>query len=877
VFHLAPGQEPPVTPRAGEPYAAVRAASISVEAFATQAPSPRYNMERGPVYPLGVALSPDGDTLYTANNLADNLGIVHGLRSERRLERVDLRPAGAGLAPYPYEVVAPRVASAAKVYVSCWGSGEVVVVQTQPEGRVLRRIAVGRQPTTMIASRDGSRLYVANSGDDSVSVIATDDDRELERIAVGLVPDGPRGNTPEGLALDAQELRLFVTNAHSNSVAVVALSAAARPASKQRSSADAGDEADAHSGVLGFLPTGNYPSAVAVVAGRLFIANGKGTGFDSATGVTTTSGFAPNPPNDRFQPSPNLRGQYTGSLVSGSISVAALPDERTLAEMTRRVMRQNGLLGEARERLFRGESPIRHIIYVIKENRTYDQLFGDLERSGDGHPADGAPELAIFGAGAAARRPGGPPQSITPNQRALALRFGLLDRFFVNSEASPDGHNWATAAFSSDYVDKAFRWSYSGRGRSYDFEGFNRLPAMEPRSDAPPILEPPVSAEDIADYLRRYVPDIRGGRDVAEPETLYLWDAAARAGLRFRNYGEFVATVSEKDVAAFNDNQAKPYPDLSANALAFATKRSLEGHFDPDYRNYDLETPDAMTVDSYRAVRDAGPASALVAPDRGEAPFRGHSRLSAWLAEFGEFVRARETGAGPELPHFSIVRLSSDHTAGTRPGLPTPQFMVADNDYAVGLLVEAVSTSPYWRDTAIFVVEDDAQDGPDHVDAHRSPALVISAWNRPGALVHEFHTTVSLIRTLELLLGLGPMNQLDANAVPIDVFRDEPDLTPYHAVLPEVALDNLLNPPASSERDAYWIERSLEQNMAHADMADPRTLNEIIWYSVRGESVAMPAVVRLPAFDAMRAGLAREAEDEAPGLVARLRTLLAQR
>jgi len=700
------------------------------------------------------------------------------------------------------------------------------------------------------------------------------------------VAHGQGGNTPEGLALDEAEQRLFVTNAHSNSVAVVALSARARPAGVKRSPRDAQAEDDdaehehdteAGSQVLGFLPTGNYPSAVAVVAGRLFIANGKGTGFDSASGVTTTSGFAPNPPNDRFQPSPSLRGQYSGSLVSGSISVTALPDARSLAELTRRAMRQNGLLGEARGRLFPGESPIHHVIYVIKENRTYDQLFGDLERSGDGRPADGAPELAIFGAGAAARRRGGPPQDITPNQRALALRFGLLDRFFVNSEASPDGHNWATAAFSSDYVDKAFRWDYSGRGRSYDYEGFNRLPSIEPRSDAPPILTPPVTANDIADYLRRYVPDLQGGRDVAEPETLYLWDAAARAGLRYRNYGEFVATISEQDVVSFNENRTKPYPDLSPNALAFATKRSLDGHFDPDYRNYDLETPDAMTIDSYRAARDTGHASALVAPDRDTVPFRGHSRLSAWLAEFREFVRARETGAGPELPHFSIVRLSSDHTAGLRPGLPTPQFMVADNDYAVGLLVEAVSTSPYWRDTAIFVIEDDAQDGPDHVDAHRSPALVISAWNRPGVLVHEFHNTVSLVRTLELLLGLAPMNQLDANAVPIDVFRDEPDLTPYRAVLPEVALDNLLNPPASNERDAYWIERSLEQNMAHADMADPRTLNEIIWYSVRGESAAMPAVVRLPACDAMRAGLAREAEEEAPSLVARLRTLLARR
>jgi len=196
-----------------------------------------------------------------------------------------------------------------------------------------------------------------------------------------------------------------------------------------------------------------------------------------------------------------------------------------------------------------------------------------------------------------------------------------------------------------------------------------------------------------------------------------------------------------------------------------------------------------------------------------------------------------------------------------RAGTPTPQFYVAENDYAVGLLVEAVSNSPYWRDTAIFIVEDDAQDGPDHVDAHRSPALVISAYNRPGALVHEFHSTVSLIRTMEILLGMQPMNQLDATAAPIDIFRDQADLRPYKAVLPDVALDNLMTPEARDRRTAYWMKRTAEQDLAHADMADPRVLNEIIWYSVRGGARPMPEIARLPAFDAMREGIAEEREE----------------
>ena len=210
------------------------------------------------------------------------------------------------------------------------------------------------------------------------------------------------------------------------------------------------------------------------------------------------------------------------------------------------------------------------------------------------------------------------------------------------------------------------------------------------------------------------------------------------------------------------------------------------------------------------------------------------------------------------------MRLPNNHTEGLSANLPTPQFYVAENDYALGRLVEAVSNSPYWQDTAIFVVEDDAQDGPDHVDAHRSPALVISAYNRPGALVHTFHNTVSLIRTMEILLGLSPMNQLDANAVPIDIFREQADLRPFKAILPDVALDNLMTPPARDASTAYWMRRTSEQKLGIADMAAPRVLNEIIWFSVRGAKSPMPEISRLPAFDAMLPDLRDEAADDAP-------------
>jgi phosphoesterase family protein len=423
----------------------------------------------------------------------------------------------------------------------------------------------------------------------------------------------------------------------------------------------------------------------------------------------------------------------------------------------------------------------------------------------------------------------------------------------VNSEASPDGHNWSTAAFSTDYVDKAFRWNYGRRGRTYDFEGFNRLPNYEPVRNVPSLFGPKATSEDVVNFMQRYVPYLNGARDVGEPQTLYLWDAAARAGLTYRNYGEFLATLSEADVNAIRSNRAKTYPDLTPTVSAFATKKSLEGRFNPHYRNFDMDTPDSMTVDSYRAAREGG-ASALIGDTHADSRFRGNSRLGAWLDEFQKMV------AEKSLPNLSVLRLSNDHTDGIAARKPTPQFYVADNDYALGLLVEAVSNSPYWKDTAIVVVEDDAQDGPDHVDAHRSVALLISAYNRPGALIHEFHNTVSLIRTIELLLGMEPMNQLDATATPINIFRTEPDLRPYKALLPNVALDNLMTPPARDAATAYWMQRTEEQDLAHADMADPEVLNRIIWFSVRGNT-PMPKINSLPAFDAMRLGLREEREE----------------
>jgi YVTN family beta-propeller protein len=869
IFRFQPGGQNPITPTSPGPDTEIKAPFIDVSGFTRAAPSARYNGNRAPVYPTGLAISEDGERLFVANNLGDSLGVISELNGARTLERIDLsgqngNRSGESLT-YPYGVVAIPIPAkggnggsaktkglTSKVYVSCWNDSSVAVIDLANHQRRVSYIPVARHPTAMVWDSAAARLYVVNSDADSVSVIDTGSNREVERINVRLAEKALQGGSPEGLALSDDGRTLYVANAHSNSVAVVSLSAARR--------GDTENDNPGRSMVRGLIPTGNYPSAVAIVNGNLFIGNGKGTGFENSSVLVNNSGFAPNIPNDRFPVGRGRGGgqggQYSVSLVSGNISLVAEPDERSLASYTQQVMRNNGLLGGEVKRLFPEKSPIKHIIYVIKENRTYDQVFGDVERAGNGQPADGDPALAIFGAGDTARLPNGPAQNITPNHHALAMRFGLFDRFFVNSEASPDGHNWSTAAFSNDYVDKAYRWEYSGRGRTYDYEGFNRLPDYEPSKEIAPLFQGRVEADDIANYMRLYIPYLQGARDVAEPETLYLWDAVARAGLSYRNYGEFVATISAADVEAVNSNRAKTYPDISPTVSAFPTKKTLENHHSAAFRNFDLNTPDSMTVESYRVAKGSGgKIDPLVSNHNSEVRFRGASRLGAWLDEFQGYVDDLNAGRGDHLPNLSMMRLSNDHTAGLAPGKPTPQFFVADNDYAIGRLAEAVSNSPYWKDTAIFMVEDDAQDGPDHVDAHRSVALVISAYNRPGALVHEFHSTVSLIRTMEILLGLEPMNQLDASAVPMDLFQSETDLRPFKALFPEVALDNLVSKPRGDVATRKWIRRTAEQDMTHADMADPGVLNQIIWFSVRRESAPMPEVARLPLFDAMRIGI----------------------
>jgi len=861
-FTFTPGVPQPIAPANEGPTTPVGAPSIDVTSAASAPGAKYYNGGVAPAYPTGLAIGRTG-TLYVAANLGDALAVVQEPERAPRVHRIDLhREAAEGRFLYPYDVrVVQDRSGNDKVYVSLWNDDAVAVVDGERR-RVQLRIPTGAHPSALAVNGPQTRLAVVNANADTVSIIDTRLDKEVERVAIGLGGGTRLGNSPQALVFSESGRTLLVANAQSQSVAVVALSRAA--AGLQPSGTDWDDKGEQEesdrSRVLGYIPTARYPSALAVVGSTLFVGNGKGEPAARS-----------NAPNDAFPPNHALRGAYSAAVVGGSLRRVTLPDPQALAAMTNRVLAANGLVGEPRTSLFGGPSPIRHVIYVIKENRTYDQVFGDLAASGDGSKADGEPSLAIFGAGAAARRGNGPPQDITPNHRALALRFGLFDRFFVNSEASPDGHAWATSAFSTEYVDKAFRWQYSGRGRTYDYEGFNRLPDLDPANPLPPPLKLPLTVRDVSAFLKRYVPYLNGSRDVAEPESLYLWDAAAKAGLSYRTYGEFVSTLSSSDVDSLNEKRSKRYPDVSPNVDAFATKASLEGHFSTTFRNFDLTTPDAITTEGYSAARADATIDPMVRARHADVRVRGASRIGAWLDDFEQHVADLASGAGDHLSALTILRLPNDHTAGMAGGNATPQFLVADNDYALGRLVQAVSGSPYWRDTAIMVLEDDAQDGPDHVDAHRSPALVISAYNRRGALIHSMHNTVSLIRTLELLIGIAPMNTLDAAAIPMDVFTDTPDLTPYAAVLPDISLDNLIVSRQAAVEGRRLQDASARQDLQNPDMADPAVLNAAIWYSVRG-SDPMPPAGRLAAVDAMQTGIDVEGEESArqPLVMARL-------
>jgi len=640
-------------------------------------------------YPAGIALSPDGRSLYVAENLGDSLAVL-SLPDGRLVQRL-------ATGRYPYGVA---VAPDGTVFVSAWGAERVAVYR--PGGAALEpagEIAVGRHPSALLLNADGSRLFVASASTDRIAVADT-----RTRAVIATLEDPPAagaasGSTPNALALSPDGTHLLVAEADNNAVAVFALSA-----TSAHVAAATGTDV-----LVGRIPTPWYPTAVGISGDSLLVVSGKGLG----TG--------PNP--DGPVPGRRLENRRAYSLgqTSGTLTVAEvdLTDGTHLDALSQRVARANGWNAARRRAEY---PPFEHVIYVVKENRTYDQVLGDLPIG------DGDTSLVFF------------PRPVTPNHHALAERFGVFDRFFVNAEVSADGHNWSMAAYVTDYAEKTVPSNYSSRGRSYDYEGTNR-------GELP---------ED----------------DVNEPANGYLWDLADRAGITLRNYGEF----------ALRDWEGR----------WVATKPFLAAHTDPDFPGWDLDVPDQARVDE-------------------------------WLGELRGYVRSGE------MPQLQILRLPNDHTSGASAGKPTPRAYVADNDLALGRFVEALSRSPFWTSTVVFVLEDDAQDGPDHVDSHRSPLFVISAYNRPG-VIHRFANTTDVIATIADILHLGSLSQFDHFGRPLDgIFAAEPDLTPYAALVPEIPLDERNPSGTRGARESELLDLTLE------DRSNDDLFNRILWEAVKGD------------------------------------------
>jgi YVTN family beta-propeller protein len=646
----------------------------------------------GVSYPAGIATSHDGRFLYVAENLGDTLAVLD-LPTKRVVQRLKTDR-------YPYTVVAD---ARGDVYVSAWGDNTINRFRANANGTLRRiaRIVVGRHPSAMVVR--GTRLYVASASTDSISVVDTATSKVI-RTLHDAPPAGPHeGSTPNALVLSRDGSRLFVAEADNNAVAVI----------------------DTATGkLLGRIPVEWYPSALALAGDDLLVVSAKGRGS------------RPNPnreqPLKRFPPDSRdyTLGQLDGSLISIPAGIAT----SKLASFTKRVAHANGWDVTRGARRY---PPFKHVIYIIKENRSYDQVLGDMKEG------DGDASLVFF------------PESVSPNHHALARRFGLFDRFFVNAEVSAQGHNWSTAAYGTDYLEKTMPQVYSPRGRTYDYEGTNR---------------------------DRIVDD---DDDVNAPANGYLWDLAVRKKMSLRNYGEFAGDGDD-----VREGVAKEVVGL---------RRALRDTTSPDYPPFNMSIPDQTRVD-------------------------------VWLREFKQYV---ERGS---LPALEILRLPNDHTEGASAGKPTPRAFMADNDLAVGRIIDALSHSAYWRDTAVFIVEDDAQSGPDHVDSHRSVLLMISAWNR-GGLVHRFVNTTDVLATMEEILGLDSLSQFDHYGRPMrGLFAEKPDLTPYDAIKPGVPLDEK-NPESAQSKKSALLDFS------KPDAIDDATLNLILWRTIKGD-VPYPGATR---------------------------------
>ena len=654
------------------------------------------------IAPAGIAIDDATNMLYVVTTENKLLYLVD-LKTKNVLNTYPLGGEGYGC------VLSP---DRKELYISCWGCDKLLVFNTATKA-FDASISIGDNPNEICLSKNGQWLYVANANDNSVSVIDVAQRKVVEVLNAALYPQAPAGSTTNGLALSENNKTLYVANADNNCLAVFDVSRPGKSISK------------------GFIPVGWYPTNIKVIGSKIFVANGKG--FSSM----------PNP----YGPNPASRGeavtyqkgdtahkkitQYIAGLFKGTLSIIDMPNEKQLSTYSQAVYRNTpyakkneltaeSVAGNPIPRKVGDKSPIKYVFYIVKENRTYDQVLGDMEEG------NGDPGLVLFG------------ENITPNQHALARRFVLLDNFYASGEVSADGHNWTMGGYATDYLEKTWPTSYGGRGGTYSAEG---------------------------------------NREIANNKNGFIWDYCQRAGVSYRTYGEFA-------------------DDYKPNIPV------LKDHYCPYFTSWD------------QTVRDT-------------------TRFYQWRREFDSLLAINQ------VPQFNSLRFINDHTEGLRLGRPTPFAHVADNDYAVGLFVEHLSHTSIWKESVVFIIEDDAQNGADHVDAHRTTAYVAGGLVKRGYVDHTMYSTTSMLRTIELILGLPPMSQYDAAATPMfRCFTSEADLTPFIAKNPNVDLTD--KNTAMNE----WQKRSEAFNLAKEDAVPDLEFNIVLWHGIKGSDVPFPGPKR---------------------------------
>ena len=653
------------------------------------------------ISPAGIAIDDAKHLLYVVTKDNNSLYLIN-LTTKKITQQIKL-PAEAYtclLSPNKKEL-----------YISCWGCDKILIFDTQ-KNSIRTEIAVGDNPNDICRTANGKYLFVANANDNSVSVIDIKNAKVIETLSSSLFAAAPPGSTTNAVALSGDEKTLYIANADNNCVAVFDVS---KPGFSQSK---------------GFIPVGWYPTCVKVIGKKIWVTNGKG--FSSLAN--------PNGPNllkkrkvvfQGNDQTSQVKEQYIGGLFTGTMSIIDEPTLEQLSVYSQQVYRNTPYTKE-KELMSKGEagnpipqkigdpSPIKHVFYIVKENRTYDQVLGDIKEG------NGDTSLVLFG------------EKVTPNQHKLVKDFVLLDNFYVDGEVSADGHNWSLGAYATDYLEKNWVTSYGGRGGEYDAEGT---------------------------------------RKVANNKGDFIWGTCKKAGVSYRTYGEFA-------------------DDYKANIPV------LENHFCTYYTSWDQH------------VRDT-------------------TRVGQWKRDFDSLISINA------LPQLNTFRLINDHTEGMSKDRPTPFAHVADNDLAVGMFIDYLSKSPVWKESVVFILEDDAQNGPDHVDAHRSPVYIAGPYVKRNFVDHTPYTTSGILRTMELILGLAPMSQYDAAATPLwRCFTSIPDLTPYTTLPAQVDI---------TEKNLVWNElskRSAGFDFSKEDRVPDMEFSEVIWKGVKGLQSTMPAPKR---------------------------------